>query len=251
MKSYTLKYFILVIMLLMLMGNTTSAQRQRYVHPNLLHYDDKPYHFGFSLGLNQMNFALKPIDDLTSLDHSLQKRPVFDTLYTVLPVPEYGFNIGIVSNLKLGSHWDLRLIPTLTFGDRIIEYTGVRNNNFVRKTQKIESTFVDVPLHLKYKSVRMGNTRIYVIGGVKYSYDLASVEDLEDYEEEIIASIKKNDYFYELGVGFDHYFYYFKFSLELKASFGVRDMINRDNTIFSNSIDQMKSQIIMISFLFE
>jgi hypothetical protein len=242
---------ILIFISLFIFCNSAFAQKQRYIAPNLLHYDHKPYHFGFSLGLNKMNFTLRAIEDFSTLDHSLQNREVFDTLYSVLPRHEYGFNIGIVSNLKLGRHWDLRLIPTLTFGDRNIEYRGIRNNEPLKRTQKIESTFIDIPLHLKYKSARMGNTRVYVIGGFKYSFDLASGEEKEDYEEEILASIKKNDYYYELGAGLDHYFYYFKFSFEVKASFGLRDMINRDNTIFSNSIDQLKSQIIMISFLFE
>lgn len=242
--------FILFLALLF-GGESLSAQSQRYVYPNLMHYDHKPYHFGFSLGLNKMNFALKSIDNIPFLDQSQQNRTIFDTLYSVLAKPEYGFNIGIVSNLKLGAQWDLRLIPTLTFGDRIIEYWGYRNDNLIRKSQKIESTFVDLPLHIKYKSVRMGNTRVYVIGGFKYSYDLASGEDQEDYEEEVIASIKRHDYFYEIGAGIDHYFYYFKFSIELKASFGLRDMINRDSTIFSNSIDQLKSQIVMVSIMFE
>ncbi|MBS4012871.1 MAG: PorT family protein [Bacteroidetes bacterium] len=246
-----LKLFTLVIILLIASASHSFSQKKRYIAPNLLHYDHKPYHFGFSIGLNKMNFALKSSEDLSALDYSLQNRTIFDTVYSVLPRHEYGFNIGIVSNLKLGQHWDLRFIPTLTFGDRNIEYYGVRNGQAIKKIQKIESTFIDIPLHLKYKSVRMGNTRAYVIGGLKYSYDLASGEEKEDYEEEVLSSIKKNDYFYELGVGFDHYFFYFKFSMEIKAAFGIRDMINRDNTIFSNSIDQLKSQIIMVSLLFE
>lgn len=243
---------IYLLGLLALVLNTSGfGQESSYVYPNLLHYDHKPYNFGFSLGLNKMNFSLQSSDDFTLLDYELQDRHVFDTLYSVLPRPEYGFNIGIISNLKLGKQWDLRLIPTLTFGDRNIEYIGVRNNETVRKNQKIESTLIDIPLHVKYKSVRMGNARVYVIGGVKYSYDLASAEDQEDYEYQILAKIKKNDFFYELGAGMDYYFYYFKFAIEIKASFGLREMLDRDNTIFSNSIEQLRSQIVMVSFLFE
>ncbi len=227
------------------------SQKPNYAYQNLLHYDHKPYNFGFSLGLNKMNFSLKPVNNFNNLDYSLQNREIFDSLYAVLPRHEYGFNIGIISNLKLGKQWDLRLIPTLTFGDRNIEYLGYKNDEKVRYNQKIESTFIDVPLHIKYKSVRMGNARVYVIGGAKYSYDLASGEDQEDYEYELLATVKRNDLFYELGAGFDYYFYYFKFALEIKASFGVREMLNRDNTVFSNSVDQLKSQIIMVSFLFE
>lgn len=229
-----------------------QAQKQRsFKFENLPHYDQKPYHFGFSLGLNKMDFALQPISNLHDIKRSGNGVAEFDTLKSVLTRAENGFNIGIVSNLRLADQWDLRFIPTLTFGDRNIIYSGKRNGAPITRTQQLESTFIDFPLHLKYKSVRMVNTRAYVIGGLKYSHDLASTEDKEDFEDEILASIRKNDFFYELGVGFDYYFYYFKFSTEIKASFGVRDMLKRENSMFTNSIDRLNSKIIMISFLFE
>lgn len=213
---------------------------------NLPHYDLKPYHFGFSLGFNKMDFAIKPIED-----YRLIESGEFDTLKSVITRSENGFNIGIVSNLRLHPQWDLRFVPTLTFGDRSLIYDGVKNNEPYRRTQKVESTFIDFPLHFKYKSVRMNNTRVYVIGGAKYSIDLASTEDKKEGEEEVIVKLYKNDYFYEVGVGIDYYFYYFKFSTEIKASFGVRDMLKRENTVFTNSIDKLNSRIIMVSFLFE
>jgi hypothetical protein len=231
-----------------------QAQRQRsFKHENLPYHDEKDYHFGFSLGFNRMDFALKPIDNFHTLNLGGFTTPTsdFDTLYSVLTQAENGFNIGIVSNLKLAPQWDLRFIPTLTFGDRNIVYRGFKNFAPITRTQQIESTFLDFPLHLKYKSVRMTNTRVYVIGGFKYSHDLASAEDKEDLDSEILARIKKNDFFYELGVGIDYYFYYFKFATEIKASFGMRDILARENSMFTNSIDRLNSKLIMISFTFE
>ncbi len=237
----------------MLLPFFACAQIQKSFKPeNLPYHDQKPYHFGFSLGFNKLDFALKPIENLEGVQFSgMDGSPEFDTLYSVTTQPENGFNIGIVSNLRLGNQFDLRFVPTLTFGDRNIIYEGRKNGDNIRRTAPIESTFIDFPLHVKYKSVRMLNTRVYIIGGVKYSYDLASIEDKEDIENELIASISKHDFFYELGVGFDYYFYYFKFSTEIKTSFGMRDMLERENSMFSNSIDRLNSKIIMISFLFE
>ncbi len=218
---------------------------------NLPHYDYRPYHFGFLLGLNKMDFALKPVEDMHSLDMRIPGHN-FDTLHSVLAEPEYGFNIGIVSNLKLGPKFDLRFLPTLSFGDRNIIYEGVsKDGRSLVRSQKIESTFLDFPLFVKYKSVRMNNTRVYVIGGFKYSHDLASAEDKDDPDADVIASTYRDDFYYELGVGFDHYFYYFKFSTEIKASFGIRDILKQENTIYTNSIDRLNSQIIQLSFLFE
>jgi hypothetical protein len=254
-RRYT-KHSLLILAILLLTGlEQAQAQRQKsFKHENRPFHDQRPYNFGFSLGLNQMDFSLKPISNLHQVEMSPANINIiseFDTLQSVLSRAENGFNIGIVSNLRLTNQLDLRFIPTLTFGDRNIIYKGIKNGRPITRTQPIESTFVDFPLHLKYKSVRMLNTRVYVLGGFKYSFDLASNENKEDVNEEILARIGKNDFFYELGVGFDYYFFYFKFSTEIKASFGMRDMLKQENTMFTNSIDRLNSKLLMVSFLFE
>ncbi len=253
LKTYFFPAIFLLLVFVLIIPGSVHAQLQKSFKPeNLPFHDQKPYHFGFSLGFNNLDFSLKPIENLEMVEFSgMTGSPEFDTLFSVTTQPENGFNIGIVSNLRLGNQFDLRFIPTLTFGDRNIIYEGKKNGDNIRRTASIESTFIDFPLHLKYKSVRMLNTRVYVIGGFKYSYDLASAEDKEDVENELLASINRHDFFYELGVGFDYYFYYFKFSTEIKSSFGMRDMLRRENSMFSNSIDRLNSKIIMISFLFE
>ncbi len=262
MTSIIKKPIICILLLLFLgaISHKAEAQRNRaFKFENLPYHDQKDYHFGFSLGFNRMDFALKPISNLHEVEFSNTGTisiHEFDTLKSVLSQGENGFNIGIVSNLRLGPQLDLRFIPTLSFGDRNIIYEGLKrdsqgNYNPIRRRQQIESTFIDFPIHLKYKSIRMLNTRVYVIGGFKYSHDLASAEDKDDVDAELLARIRKNDFFYELGVGFDYYFYYFKFSTEIKASFGMRDMLRRENTMFTNSIDRLNSKIVMVSFLFE
>lgn len=252
MKKHIFSLILVVLGLLIHQPLAAQYKSRAFKQTNLPQHDNKPYHFGFSLGFNKMDFALRPIENFHSLDMQ-GKMPFneFDSLHSVLTRAENGFNIGIVTNLKLSPQWDLRFIPTLTFGDRNIVYKGIRNQNEVTKEQKIESTFVEFPLHFKYKSLRMINTRTYLIGGVKYSHDLASAEDKDDIEEEVIARIRKNDLYYEFGVGFDYYFQFFKFSTEIKASIGMLDMLKRENTVFTNSIDRLNSKIIMISFLFE
>jgi hypothetical protein len=248
------KNIIFILGLLFFISAIQPAHSQRsraFGIENYQRHDQKDYHFGFSLGFNKLNFSLKPISNLHNVEFAGNLIAEFDTLKSVLPEAEYGFNIGIVSNLRLADQWDLRFIPTLTFGDRNIVYRGVKNGSPITRTQQLESTFVDFPLHLKYKSVRMSNTRVYVIGGLKYSHDLASNEDKEDFEDEILVRIGKNDFFYEMGAGFEYYFEFFKFSTEVKASFGVRDMLSRENSMFANSIDRLNSKIIMVSFLFE
>ncbi|MFO7978491.1 MAG: porin family protein [Bacteroidales bacterium] len=252
MKKKTIFSLILIVMLSGIAHTGAQAQRRAFRHENLPQHDEKPYHFGFSLGLNKMGFALKPVENLHALEgQPLAGAPDPETMYTVLPGPQNGFHIGIVSNLKLTRQLDLRFVPTLSFGDRQIIY-GISEDGQQRDlAQDIESTFLDFPIHFKYKSVRFFNTRAYVIGGAKYSHDLASAEDRDDAGQVILARIARNDVYLELGIGFDYYFQFFKFSTELKGSLGLTNLIRPENTVYTNSIDRLNSKIIMLSFLFE
>ena len=208
---------------------------------NLPKYDHQWIHFGFSLGINNANFIIRPSPDIKKLD----------SVYVVESESQMGFNLGIVSNLRLGPYFDLRFIPALSFSQRNLEYTLVgKNSKPVLKIKNIESTFLEFPLNVKYKSVRINNGRAYVLGGAKFTIDLASQAGVED-EEEVIVKLKKYDYSYEIGFGVDFYLQYFKFAAEIKLSIGINDMLVKDESLFSRSIDKLKSRIFSISFTFE
>ena len=220
------------------------AQRSRFRFQNRLDHDERPYHFGFSLGLNTMNYAITPVENLQQ-DYGFEY---------VLQEPDYGFHIGIVSNLKLDRFLDLRFIPTISFGDRYIEYyddISDWDNRKPGEDQDFEVTTLEFPLHLKYKSARMVNTRVYVIGGFKYTHDLASIQ--LGVGDDILVRAARNDVHYELGAGFDHYFYYFKFAAEIKASFGMFNLLGdgEEDAKYYDSIDRLNARSIMISFTFE
>jgi len=217
-----------------------NAQRRPKIE-NLPKFDMRPYHFGFTLCVNKMDFAIHPVPDFKSLD----------SVFVVQSTPQWGFNIGIVSDLRIGEYGDLRFIPTLSFGDRILDYTLKDSNGLVfNSSKKIESTFLDFPLLFKYKSKRLNNVRAYVIAGVQYSIDLASQAKKKDKKNSLIK-IKENDFLYQVGVGFDFYLFYFKFATELKMSYGVSDLLKRDGTVYTKSIDKLSSKIFQLSFLFE
>jgi len=229
-----------IIVVLLLLVNLSYAQRRIRIE-NLPGYDLKKYHFGFVLGLNQMDFSIKPIEDYRPLD----------SLYVLESFPDWGFYIGIVSDLRVGEYFNLRFIPTLSFGDRNLEYLiSYKDTIFYNQVKRIESTLLEFPLLLKYKALRMTNTRAYVIGGFKYTLDLASKQEKRD-DDEVLVKIRKNDFAYEVGVGFDFYFEYFKFATELKMSYGIRDLLVRDSNIFTDPISKLNSKVFQISFLFE
>jgi hypothetical protein len=221
------------------MPDFVKAQKRPRIE-NLPKYDLKPYHFGFALCLNKMDFAIHPIEDYHS----------FDSLFVIQSTPQWGFNIGIVSNLRLGKFADLRFLPTLSFGQRVLDYTLSTGAGTAKTSKGIESTYLDFPLLLKYKSKRLNNVRAYVLTGFQYSLDLASQAKKKARNEDLVK-LKENDYLYQFGVGFDFYLEYFKFSTELKMMYGLRDLLKRDGTVYTNSIDRLNSKIFQLSFLFE
>lgn len=164
---------------------------------------------------------------------------------------EQGFHIGISSTLKLADMLDLRFVPTLSFGDRNIVYRFSDNSTL---SQPLEVTNIEFPLHLKFKSQRMDNIRAYLLAGVKFSTDLASNQFKDEAGEDLIfLRTRRNDWHYELGAGIDHYFHFFRLSVEIKAAFGLRDLqlMGTRGPIFYDPIQRLNSKNVMISFIFE
>lgn len=206
---------------------------------NLPSYDHKRMHFGVVFGTNRSNFKIVHTPDFNQND----------TLYVVESTPHSGVNIGIISDLHISEFFNLRFIPSLILGRRELNYTFV--NNAVAK-KLVESTFIDFPLTLKYKSMRIKNFRLYVIGGVKYGIDLDSQSKVKEKDdEELLVKLYPHNLAYEYGFGFDHYFPMFKFSIELKMSNGINNILVPETHIFSSSIEKLFSKIMYVSLNFE
>ena len=67
----------------------------------------------------------------------------------------------------------------------------------------------------------------------------------------IIIKIKSHDVLYEFGGGLDFYFEYFKFSIQIKSSIGIFNVLNNETSTYSNVLNKLKTRGINICFLFE
>jgi len=234
----TTKY-LLIFLFLFLGGNSFSQRHKK--SQNLARYDYQKIHFGFSLGINELNFNLeKNSNTITN-----------DTLKTLHTKSQKGFNLGIVSNLRLGKYTDLRFVPALIFGERHLYYGFIDSLNTNNdQIKRIESTLVDFPIYIKYKSERYNNFRAYVIGGLKYSMDIASQDKIDDEGQEIVK-LKQNDLMGEIGFGLDFYLEYFKFSPQIKISYGLLNLLTKDQSVYTQSINRLTTNGWMFSFTFE
>tara|TARA_B100000989_G_scaffold298680_1_gene289079 strand:+ start:3521 stop:4222 length:702 start_codon:yes stop_codon:yes gene_type:complete len=229
---------ILKIFLFFFVFNTSyNSFSQKFKKPqNLPRYDFKKLHFGFSLGINSLDFNEKLLKSII----------IDDSINVVQTKNQLGFNLGIVSNLRLGKYTDLRFTPRLVFGERHIDFFL----SDIKTTKIIESTLIDFPLNIKYKSERYNNLRTYIITGLKYSVDIASQKEVNNNNLEIIK-LNKNDFLAEFGIGFDFYLPYFKFSPQLKLSSGHLDLLSNRNLLFTRYFRNLKSRNWMLSITFE
>jgi len=233
-------YYIVLSAIFLLSNLNLYGQKQK--PKNESWYDDKPLHFGFSLGFNTMDFNITPS----------QQNYQTDSLYPEVSKLNPGINIQIITDMRLSDHLDVRFLPGVSFGQRVIRF--YKNRVLVNDQQKLESSFLEFPLLLKYKGDRMNNVRPYVIGGLNYRYDLAGKKEFDD-AKPIYLRIKRPDLYYELGAGLDFYLTYFKLSVELKMSNGLGDVLIKEaapgHPQYYNAIEKIKSQIWVLAFHFE
>lgn len=162
-----------------------------------------------------------------------------------------GFGIGFVVNNQLTDNIDLRFTPTLVFSDRKMLYTYTTEE--VMKTTK--ATMVELPLGVKVKSDRLMNFRAYMLGGLKYSIDMASNKKNSNVNitDEMEKNLRNNRSYlsYEAGIGFDLYFEWFKMSPEFKLSYSLKDIVKHEGNAFDTPIEKAKLRHFTFSLFFQ
>ena len=232
--------FILVAICILLIPLNLSGQKQK--PKNKSWYDDKLLHFGFSLGFNTMDFNITPSQTYLAID----------SLYPEVSRLNPGINIQIVMDFHPVNHFDIRFLPGVSFGQRNVRY--YKNGVLVNQQQRLESSFIEAPVLLKYKGDRLNNVRPYLVTGLNFRYDLAGKREFDE-DKPIYIRLKRPDLYYELGAGLDFYLTWFKLSIELKMSNGLFNIIADEpasgHEQFRNSIAKMKSQMWIVAFHFE
>ena len=194
------------------------------------------FHFGLSLGLNKAQYKVAPSQVLFE----------DETIQTVTSPYGPGFHVGIVSNVRLGDHFDLRFIPTLAFAERKLVYDQLNDSTI---TKPIEGVNLNFPLHVKFKSQPYHDMRFYVIGGVSALYDVAS--NAKARKNEDLVKVRAGDIAVEYGVGLELHFEFFTLSPEFKVSHGLGNVIVQEPLIFTRVIDQLKARAFYFSLHFE
>jgi hypothetical protein len=216
---------------------TSSAQTSKGNY-NFLGFEQKPYFFGITLGYNTSDYRV----------YYSKNFILNDSFLTANSVTGPGFNLGIVSNLKIGDYFDFRFLPTLSFAERNLQYKSVSGGEIFQR--KVESVFVEFPFHVRYKSAPYNDKRLFVIAGVKYAFDVAS--DSKSRQADELVKISPTDFSIEYGAGVQFFLPYFIFSPEFKITQGLGNVLLYDDALEqSNVLEKILSRTFTISFHFE
>ncbi len=226
-------------LLLAFLPMAASAQIGQGSNLNYRDFQQKPYYFGITLGFNRSDYRIYHAKSFIRSDSFARAESVTGP----------GFNLGIVSNLKIGEYFDLRFLPTLSFTEHTIRYSPVGDASRVLN-RPIQSVLVEMPFHVRYKSAVYHDFRLFVIGGVKYSFDVAS--DSRTRQAAGLVRIAPTDFSVEYGAGIQFFFPYFIFSPELKISQGLNNVLIYNNRLEqSNVLEKVLSRTFTISLHFE
>jgi hypothetical protein len=236
------KIVLIVIAIQVLHFNSFSQLREEL---NMLDHDDKSYHFGINLGMNQSHF-------------NFTHHPVFltqDSINSVESINSSGINLAWLVNVHLSEHFDLRTYPlNLTFSEKAFEYVlshpDIPAGESTVTIKKVQSITLSLPVQIKFSSDRIDNLKVYTIAGAKFDYDLASNAGKKNSEQ--LIKLNKFDYSVEGGIGFHFYFPFFVLSPELKVSWGLANLHSRNSDLkFSSVIDKIYSRMISFSLTVE
>lgn len=230
--------------LLVLLTGTLFAQPEKT--KNYKRFDERWIHFGFMLGVNTANFKAIPVNDayasynLTSLETKRQP----------------GGQVGIVTTIKLGHPIvRLRFIPTLSFQERAVQYyykdPDPTKTKDIFLEERVNSTNLDFPLMLQFRTLRINNFAAYVLVGGQYSFDLQSQEDASQNFIDPFIKIKASDFQGQVGGGLEWFAPFFKFGFEVKFSQSFSNSLIQDNSPVSRPIDRLYNKVLWISLIFE
>jgi len=234
---------ILLFLSILLLSQGSFAQLfSKEKIKNNENFDKDRLSWGFFLGLNAYDFQFTYEEDLKD----------------ILVESTTGFNVGLISNLRINDYFDLRFEPGLYITQRNLQYDpsyfsgmSYTDANLMRE---VKSTYVHFPLLLKISTKRLNNFKPFIVGGISTAINLSSNQENPDDNSVGQFRTSRNVSFYELGFGIDFYLYWFKFSPSIRGVFALNDELIRDNdpnSPWTGNVHTMKTRGVFLNFTFQ
>ena len=272
LQSPKIKYTFIYAVLLNLGSTTAFAQyyqvRERVKH--LQNFDNKTLHYGYFFGFNEFGFKFEYVNNYSI--------PYSNTLQELTPslngkgypnvelAKSMGFNVGLIGDLRINRFLNLRLEPGLYYSQRDLLYPNdspawfrefggdyTNENDGIRE---VKSTYIHLPLLIKFSGERINNWKPYLVGGMSTSFNLSSNQKNNDDNFNNIFRLTSQTFSYEVGFGIDFYLVYFKFSPSIRGIFSIQNELIPDNLAngrspWTSNITHLSSQGVVINLTFE
>ncbi len=231
---------LFLIPLFLTAGTVAMAQGEKL--QNRPYIDMRKFHYGFMIGLHEENLHLKNnglVDPETG-------RQWFAENDQMSP----SFTVGVLGEWRLNNYFALRAQPTMHFGSKHVTFRDQTTQD--RVYQDIKSTYISLPLDVKFSAPRWNNYRPYLTTGVNVMYDLTT-------KDNNYLKMKPLNTCIEVGFGCDYYLPFFKLIPEIKFCFGLNNILEKnrkdlqDKTmeIYTKSIDCASMNMIILTLYFE
>lgn len=246
---------IITVIFILLVSLPVLAQQQRGMRWGG-GIDYEKFHWGFSFHYVASSLKVFKDADWQNPDLLINKQEddagePLGTLSNISSPISHGVGVGLLADLKLGEHTHLRFNPNVLFAGKQMNF--VYPNSITEK--EVIASLLELPLTFKFKSDRRKNYGVYVLGGGKYSRNIASKKRLNDSEKpepEKLVKLQPGYFSYELGLGVDIYFEYFKMSPEIKWSQSIGNVLDKsDPNAFNTPIDKLLLRSVQFSLIFE
>ena len=227
-------YILLLLLPLFAVAQERKVQNKPYIDYRRLHY-------GFFIGIHAQDMEIANNGIVTE-----EGEAWFADIADYNP----GFSVGVLADVRLGNYMSLRAIPTMHFGQNTIIFR--EQNSGETSRQSVKTTYIALPVHLKFAAERFNNYRPYVTAGVSPMWNLTVKK-----QQQLL--LKKFDFMIEVGFGCDFYLPFFKLIPELKFSFSPIDVLKKERADlldanymkFTQSVDKVTSKMVTLSLYFE
>ena len=230
----TITYILLLLLPLFAVAQERKVQNKPYI-------DFRRLHYGFFIGVHAQDMEFANNGFVTENG---------ETWYADIANYNPGFSVGVLADLRLNTYMSLRAIPTMHFGQNTVRFR--EQNSGETSKQSLKTTYIAVPVHVKFAAERFNNYRPYVTAGVSPMWNLTVKK-----QQQLL--LKKFDFMIEVGFGCDFYLPFFKLIPELKFSFSPLDVLKKERNDlldanylkFTQSVDGVTSKLVTLSLYFE
>jgi len=237
-----------VVYLIFALAFSVSANAQLFTKESVQNHqsvDKKQLSWGYYLGFNNLDFKF----DYNTLSKDIRTEP------------GTGFNVGLIGNLRVNDYIDLRLEPGLVINTRNIffdesYFSSIPEEDLKKSdfTRELKSTYLYLPLLVKFSTKRINNFKPFVLAGVSTALNLSSNQDNPEDNSNGVFRMTKSNQFYEVGFGIDFYLFFFKFTPSIRGVFALNNEVVRDNdpnSPWTSNISSMKTRGMFINFTFQ